>query len=686
MDQHLSHATLVSYLSGQAAGPQVGTAISHLAGCEACRIQATGVIEDLAYALAEEDRRGEKLLLAHARWAELASLAPGEQIKRIHAREELQTQEMFDTVLSEAARLAKDDPYPGEEVALVAHALAGKLTQQSEARRNDHQGIALMEVGTCRRLAADWRGSAAALKAARSHLERGTGEPAFEAKLLSMQASLATDTGHIEQAEALLGRAAALYRKAGDLTAVAAAAVKEANILLAACRHEEALCRAQEALNLLPSKDTRLEILARNIMTACLVFLERPDEALKSYRATCPLREQHSERRSELQAEYLEALLFDSFGLAREAETSFRNNIANRMEAEAYKDAFLTMLIRFELLFRRGELAKAAQACEEALEAIQRAGKAGHSQLEAMWRDLLTLVQARRLTEHQVLLARRYLLRHWSVPGDWNLPLDRAGERAPQLQRYAEPAPNEIGTASLIESYPAPALLGETFEAALGGYDRSLIRKGLSQAGGCVSKASRQLGIAPATLRAKIRKYGLGGGVTEAAETARITRPGKVNREALAPERARAWWREIRSQSTTAVRLSQIKAVPAYQTRELVEAMLEDAVSTGSGAPLQGDKTASLAYEVAGILSPIRCLGTVKHDLQCKALRIAANCRRLAGNWQGASAALHQARAHLRQGTGAPALEARLLAIQASLATDMGHLSTITQISPVPIT
>ena len=117
-------------------------------------------------------------------------------------------------------------------------------------------------------------------------------DPGREAQLPSMQASLATDIGHSEQAEALLARATANYGKAGDWAALASAKIQEAGTLLAACRHEEAVARAEEALRELAPRDARLELLARNIITASLVFLGRPVAALKNYLATRPLFEQ----------------------------------------------------------------------------------------------------------------------------------------------------------------------------------------------------------------------------------------------------------------------------------------------------------------------------------------------------------------------------------------------------------
>jgi DNA-binding protein Fis len=678
MEHHLSSSTLGRVFSGQAARSEVDSAISHLAFCLPCLDLAGKVIEGLKEARAEEERVAENRMRAGARWAELMGLSPEQQIRRIKTDATLQTREMFDTVLKKASTLAPNDPYLGEETARVAYVLAGNLPKEdySEAVRNDLQGEALGVAGNCRRLAADWRGSAEAFKAAQRHLERGTGEPGREARLLSIQASLATDTGHMEQAEALLARASALYRKAGDTAALASVTVKEASTLLAACRHEQAIDRAQEALRLLTSKDTRLEMLARNIITASLVFLERPAAALNNYAATRLLREQLRDRQTDLQADYLEALLLDSLGHAREAEKAFRRHIVDLMEAELYKDAFLTMLTRFELLYRRGELDKAAQACEEALAAMRQAGVACQSQMEELWRGLLALVHARRLAEHHLLTARLYLVRHWNSPAHGS-PLEGAGESTAVAEL---PAPALAGIAMLPsqteDDAGPPRPVRDIYEAALERYDRALIVKGLTQCGGSINAASSLLDIARNTLRAKIRKYRLDVGIPEAHTAAEGTGPAvpreKEDRAELSRVRARTLWKELKP-LTVAEQLARIKSVRTLRTRELVEILLEEVFASGLSDPQRGEETASVAYALAGILPPSRCPKPVKHDLQSAALGGAANCRRLKGDWQGSAAALSSARSHLARGTGDRPREARLLSIQASLATDMGH-------------
>jgi tetratricopeptide (TPR) repeat protein len=339
--------------------------------------------------LLEEDRKALGWLRARAWWAELRSLPVSQQLARIETVQALRTREPFDVILEEAAASAPSDPRQAEKTASVAYALAGLLPQGScpGPLKQDLQAAARWVAANCRRLLGDWQGSAAAFESARSHLYRGTGEPSREARLLSLEASLATDLGQQEEALTLLERAAALYRSIEDSAGMASITMQGASALLAASRYSEAISRAEAALRLLPPGELRLELLARSLITECLVFLERPAEALRSLQAARPLYEQLRAPHTELRLTYLEALVLDSLGWEQQAETVFHATIADRMEAGLFKDAFLTLLTRIELRFRRGELDKAALACEEAIAVMSDDGEDRHAQAIDLFRE-----------------------------------------------------------------------------------------------------------------------------------------------------------------------------------------------------------------------------------------------------------------------------------------------------------
>jgi tetratricopeptide (TPR) repeat protein len=667
-------------------------AVLHLPGCRLCwdlgvrvvaELKSEGRLAPSAAAahevldLLERKQAGVlRWLLARSWGTELTRLPDHEQRDRIEADPKLRTLEMFSALAEEAASVSREDPHLGEEAAFVAHALASALPADlyPEPLRNDLKAKALMVIANCRRLAGDWRGAAAALATARGHLLRGTGKPEGEARLLSIEASLASDTGRLEQALELLGRSSELYGKVQDTEAVASVVVKEAGTLMAACRHEEAIARAEEALSKLTPEDARLEMLARNIITASLVFLERPDEALQSFRATQSLYKQLRGRSFELQVGYLEALLLDAQGHFREAEKAFRSNIAGYMEAELYKTAFLHLVTFLQSLVRRGAFDKAARACEEALEMIERAGSACHTQMIELWRSLLDLINARRLTDYQVLAARQYLVRHWNAPArhaPLNLQVTVSGA-AVDMPRAEPPPPILPLPPKALDKPSETAGPVGGYDEAWERYDRALIMAALERCGGRVRETTRLLKISRNTLRDRMKRYGIEVGELSAAPDASAV-PAHQDEEVQALDRvlrARAWWGELKS-LPPGQRLERLQTISALQTREMFEAMLDEASATAPNDPLRGEETAHLAHTLAGLL-PLRSRfpEAERNDLQSTALLVIVDCRRLAGDRQGAAAALEAARRHLARGAQEPHREARFLAAQASLLAD----------------
>jgi DNA-binding protein Fis len=702
MERHLSHSEWTRMLAGDG-GIDVDAAVAHLKRCGPCWEVVAGVVaglkrrgvplrfqdarDSVVGVLESEERAALSWLLAQSSWSRLRDLDAEEQVKRLKADPAFRTREMLDAVLAEASIVASDDPYLGEERAMVAYALAGLLPEEVCPRplREDLQGTAMLAVANSRRLATAWTGSASAIGMASRHFGRGSGEPVWEARLLSIQASLASDTGHLEQSLTFLARAAEIARRMQDL--LASLAVQEANTLLAAFRYEEAVARAEEALGLLVPGEVRLEMLARGIVVESLIFLERPSEALRCFAATLPLYKQFPGRRSELRRGYLEALLLDSFGFAREAEKAFRTNVAGFMAAEQYKDAFLVLLTYFETLIRRGLPDKAQLLIEEALALTKQAGSGCHGQMIDLWRGLLSLLQAGRLVKHHLAEAREYLVRSWHVPPAQG-PLRQTAtavvgprfsvggqerEQARAVQEDREPWLS-------LEAVPAPEAATTT-----GGYheemerlDRELVTRGLAQSGGSIREATRLFGIARDTLRAKVRRYGL-----ETAGSYDLTLlsgndqgnpvlPQEELRGVLAGMRARAWWEEL-----TALPAEQqsrrLESAPTLQTPEMLDTVLASSNSAAWEDPALGEQRAQVAHTLAGLLPAACCSRRQRADLQGRAMLIVMNCRRRSSDFTGSASALAVAGMHFGSGTGDAAHKARLLSLQASLAADTGH-------------
>jgi tetratricopeptide (TPR) repeat protein len=448
----------------------------------------------------EEAKTAVEALEARAWWADLRELSPAEQIRKIRSVAALRSLPVFEAILSEAGTVGRSDPFLGESTAGVALAVIDYFPEQRFPRafKNDLRGKALIVVGNCRRIAADWRGTAEALATAKQNLAQGTGDAELEARLLSIQASLHTDTGNFEKALSYAGRAVEIYRQLEDRQQVAHNLVLEAHCLIAASRPADAIAKARSVLELMPPFEVRIQVLARFILVEGLVTLGRPLEALRYFEQAEPLC-RDAELGLRLRSLYQEAILLDGLGSVRESEKLFRAAIKSFFENELYKDAFIALLTLFECFCRRGALRKAAALCESAIEATSEAGEACNEQIRRAWEDLLAAVRVRQLSEEELMHARRFLIRNWSVPVAGALVLPRP-----------ETVPVRVGNPEPPPPPPIPSveeLKAGGYHTARATYDQQLIEAALKETGGNISEASRLLRISRNGLKQKLREY-----------------------------------------------------------------------------------------------------------------------------------------------------------------------------------
>jgi tetratricopeptide (TPR) repeat protein len=511
MSRHFSRDSLARLLRGEGSEDETKRAIRHVMECHGCRTTAAGCLAQrptqarngLAMLLEAEVSGSVEILKARSWWAEIRDLGPKEQIHKIRSTAALQSLPVFEAILEDARATGRSDPFLAESMVRAAWTVVDLLpeTQYPRSEKNDLRGEALAVVANCRRIAADFPGSAAAIEEARRHLAQGTGEAGLEAGLLSMHCSLCTDLGEFEKALDCVRRAVEIFGKLEDRQAVAHNAVKEAGCLVAANQPAEAIERAQFALEQMPPHELRLQVLAKLILVESLVLLERPLEALPHFLEAKSLCEQ-ADTGTRLRAVYFEARLLDGLGCARESEKLFRNAVKTYFDHELYKEAFITLLTLFECLCRRGALRKAAALCEEAIAATSQAGNACNDMIRRAWEELLAAVRVRQLSESELIQARQYLVRNWSAPAAvaFALPRLEATVAVPSPPP-ALPPPPPLAAAGKEEP--------GSFQAAREEYDRRLTAAALQQAGGNLSEASRLLGIARNTLRARIRRWGL---------------------------------------------------------------------------------------------------------------------------------------------------------------------------------
>jgi tetratricopeptide (TPR) repeat protein len=511
MSRHFSREAFLRLLRGPANEAETARAIRHVVDCSRCRTSGAGCLlpertgdsrNALVAILAGEASGWVEVMEAGSWWEGIKDLSPEGQIKKIRSTASLQSLPVFEAILEDARAAALSDPFLGESMVRAALTVADLLPEPRHPRtlKSDLRGQVMTVVANCRRLAADFPGSVAAIEEARRYLTLGTGDPSLEAGLLSIHCSLCTDLGDFEKALAYVRQAVEIYRELEDWQAVAHNAVKEAGCLLAANQPAKAIERAHFALERMPPLELRLHVLAKFIVVEGLVLLERPLEGVPHFKEAKSLCRQ-ADPATRLRALYYEARLLDSLDRVRESEKLFRKAVKTYFDQELYKEAFITLLTLFECLCRRGALGKAAVLCEEAIAATSQAGSACNEQIRLAWEELLAVVRVRQLSESELIQARQYLVRNWSVAaGVFVLPRLEAAVAGPG------PAPE------LPAPPPVPAVeeaRPNSFQAARKEYDRQLVTAALERTGGNLSEACRLLGFSRNTLKARMRLYGL---------------------------------------------------------------------------------------------------------------------------------------------------------------------------------
>jgi len=524
VERHLTRSALAGFFQGSASSPESEWAAAHLVSCRRCWRLAAAVLgrvrresklapgpegSAVARLIQVEEQDGVEILCAQSWSSKLRDAPRGEQRKKIQDTLSLQTLRFFEALLDDAMELSLSDPHVAEQVALLACDLAGILPPRRypETLKNDLRAEALIFVANCRRLIADWAGSQAAIVEARELLRRGTGDPRREAQLLSMHAALAMDTGYLEAALDLLVRSTALYRVEEDVEGLSWTRLQEANILIAAGRADEALGTAEHVLSL-PFLSRRFEMLAKSIAIESLVLLDRANEALLRFLETRSHYKEFPDCGGRVT--YLEARILAALGRHREAEERFREAAQKHLDAESYKEAFLTFLTLFETFYQRGDLEKAADLCTEVLDLVETVPC--RDQLWAAWRELLSLVRRRSLEPLQVSALRQYLTRYWNQPAPHG-PFELAAAAQPHFEAVEVllPLPEPGPAAQPLP--PAPEIVGHltgaAYHEALETYERDLFKSMLSACGYSVRRTARELGVSRNTVKAWMKRFGL---------------------------------------------------------------------------------------------------------------------------------------------------------------------------------
>jgi tetratricopeptide (TPR) repeat protein len=219
------------------------------------------------------------------------------------------------------------------------------------------------EVADARRLAADFRGAEDALGRAAVYLTRGTGDRLALARLLDLKAALRAAEGRCDEAVRLLRRAAALYRRAGQLDSLGRALIRESHVHACAGDPMAAVTALREGLALADfetGREPRLAFAACHSLAFLLDSLGRPAEARTLLAAARPLVDASGDPLDAVRLRHLEARIAAALGESAAAEAALGEVRRIFLAREMGYDAALAALDLAALFAGQGRAAELA--------------------------------------------------------------------------------------------------------------------------------------------------------------------------------------------------------------------------------------------------------------------------------------------------------------------------------------
>ena len=227
--------------------------------------------------------------------------------------------------------LARDcwtaDPHGAEAVIRLALEVLARVPDDSMNRAAiaDLKGRAWTYVGNVRRIRCEYRASGRAFRAARNHIEAGSGDPLEEARLLSMEASLMSAARRFDDAARNLERAARLARKVGAVREYGRLLLQKAVLFTVSGRNFEALALLEDAAEKLDvTAEPRLVLVLRQTQLSCLLEADHVLDAIEVFPLAARLAEEVGEEADRMRVRWAEAKLHQRLGRVGLAEEALR--------------------------------------------------------------------------------------------------------------------------------------------------------------------------------------------------------------------------------------------------------------------------------------------------------------------------------------------------------------------------
>ena len=446
MDEHISESSFERFLRTEASREEGQRIVQHLiSGCSQCSALAFRLTSELglwpakgsakpgweqayeesfsramAFASEREQRLALEKLRGWGQWAELEPVNPQLRFVMVDSDPSYHTFGLYDRLLEASRWYIRSEPAEAVDILRLAILVAERLNpaEIGVERLSDLRANAWATLGNARRLASDFEGARRSFNEAWRILENGTGDPAEEGSILSLEASYMKDIGEFEIAESSLGEALEKYQEAHD-------SHQQGRILLQmgeAIGHvnpERGLSHIKKALALIDAKqEPRLELCAEHDLAWFLTEMGLAEEALVVLDRARPLYKRFPDKWTQLRLHWLEGRIAYGLGEYAQAESIF-SQIWEEFRARNLNHELVLVSIELaQVLTSRGEPARAAELAAQ-IHPIMK-GWGMHKDALSAWLVFQEALAQGVAAADLFTRVSDYYRRHWFIPAKFD--------------------------------------------------------------------------------------------------------------------------------------------------------------------------------------------------------------------------------------------------------------------------
>jgi tetratricopeptide (TPR) repeat protein len=285
---------------------------------------------------------------------------------RNHPR--FQTWGVLEGLLEESRKETLGNPDRGEELALLAAAVAEHLDSSRYGGEaiEDLKARSWAYIGNARRIRFELREAEEAFDRSLVHLRRGTREPWERAVWMDLKASLLRAQRRFDDSKRLLKRALVLFLAVGDRHRAGRVLINMDNVLHREGRPEDGIPFLYKALELIdPEQEPHVLFMATHNLIDDLAEAGRYMEAQRLLIHSRPLYQRFDQPFVRYRCRWTEAKIARGFGQMKKAEAFLETARAGFLEYEATFEGALVSLELAGLYAEQGKTAEMKRLAEE---------------------------------------------------------------------------------------------------------------------------------------------------------------------------------------------------------------------------------------------------------------------------------------------------------------------------------